>query len=72
MTAAVTVATLAAELAAERDAADDRPIAAEAVGVDPTPTVPLSLLELVDPPDEVDRGRPLHELDYALRMGGAR
>lgn len=38
---------------------------------DPAPTLPLSRRELLAAP-EVDGGRPVHELDYALRMGGAR
>lgn len=39
--------------------------------VDPQPTLPLRRAQLLALP-EVDGGRPIHELDYALVMGGAR
>lgn len=38
---------------------------------DPMPTLPLMRAELLALPD-VDAGRPIHELDYTLVMGGAR
>ncbi|RJO74136.1 hypothetical protein D5S18_18460 [Nocardia panacis] len=39
--------------------------------IDPAPTLPLSQRELFGLL-EIDGGRPMHDLDYALRMGGAR